>query len=87
MLQLKEGDPIRDLAVELAQMSMQRFSRVFLTAIPSGRVSVASAHESAAFRARFEGILPAAASVCGGEVITLQGSVDERIERILTVLL
>ena len=87
MLQLKEGDPIRELAVELAQMSMQRFSRVFLTAIPSGRVTVASAHESAAFRAQFEGILPAAASVCGAEVIRLEGSVDERIERALEALL
>jgi predicted ATPase len=87
MLQLKEGDPILDLAVELAQISMQRFRRVFLTAIPSGRVNVSSAHESATFRARFEGILPAAAYVCGAEVIRLEGSVDERIERALEALL
>jgi predicted ATPase len=86
MLQLKEEDPILDLSVEIAQMSMQRFGRVFLTAIPFERVSVASAHESAAFRARFEGMLPAAASLCGAEVIRLEGSVDERIKRALEAL-
>ena len=86
ILQLKEGDPLRDLVIELAQMSMQRFTRVFLTTIPTGRADVASEHESAAFRARFETTLAIAASLCGTEVIRLEGSVEERLARALAAL-
>jgi len=86
ILQLKESDPIRDLAIELAQLSMQRFTRVFLTTIPPERLVVASAHESAAFRARFESTLATAASLCGTEVIGLEGSVEERVSLALEVL-
>jgi len=80
ILQLRDSDPLRLLAVELAQMSMSRFTHVFMATIPPERVNRSSPHESAQFRARFEHALLASAALCHTRLVTLRGTVDERVQ-------
>jgi len=86
IIQLEPKDPIRHLTIELAQLSIKRFARVFMTPIPPARIDLASPHESGVFRARFESTLASAAALCCTELIKLEGSVDERVERALEAI-